>query len=217
MKSAGDGSVLIAFGTNASTQPIVSRNWGQSWSNMGATPAKNYSDGFSISSDGSLIVAGNSISGSTPYSSTNYGVTFSAISGTPAAPYTSIKVTGSKNYVIFAMYGQQISRMSVIPPTPTQFTGISLGATNISYRTQVTLTATISTTGADGKVTFFANGKKIAGCIKVASTSLVASCNWKPAVRGAVTLSAIAYPSDSNYASGSTSLSVSIGRRAGLR
>lgn len=216
MKSAGDGSVLIAYGTNP-TQPIVSRNWGTSWSNLGTLPAKNFLDGLSISYDGSLIVAANYLGGAIPYSSTNFGATFTSISGTTAAVYTSVKVTGNKNYVLFAPQGLQISRMAVIPPTPAQFAGISLGAPNISFRTQVTLTATISTTGADGKVTFFANGKKIPGCIKVATTSLVATCSWKPMTRGAVTLSAVAYPTDTNYASGSAILPVAIGNRSGRR
>jgi photosystem II stability/assembly factor-like uncharacterized protein len=217
MKSAGDGSVLIAFGSNASTQPIVSRNWGQNWSNLGTFTTKNFSDGISISYNGSLIVAANSLSGSTPYASTNYGSSFSIMSGVPTAPYNSIKVTGSKNYVIFAPYGYQISRMAVLPPVQSNFSALSLSASNIAFRSQVSLTATISTSGADGRVTFLANGKKIGGCIKVQTISLVATCTWKPSSRGAVTLSAISYPTDSGYLSASTSLPVVVANRTGNR
>jgi hypothetical protein len=96
------------------------------------------------------------------------------------------------------------------------FSPLSLSA-SAAFRTPSTITATLSVAGSDGKVTFFANGKKIAGCIKIASTSLVATCNWKPAVRGAITLSAISYPNDSNYLSGSVSLPIVVSSRSGLR
>jgi hypothetical protein len=56
-----------------------------------------------------------------------------------------------------------------------------------------TLTASVSTLG---NVTFFINGKRVPGCISVKSLSGVATCSWKPASQGSVTLSARLIPQD---------------------
>lgn len=58
------------------------------------------------------------------------------------------------------------------------------------------------TAGTAGKVTFFVNGKRIPGCINVATVSLIATCNWKPAVQGAARISAAIAPTSSGYSSG---------------
>ncbi len=49
------------------------------------------------------------------------------------------------------------------------------------YRTTSTLQ---STSDVDGKVTFYFNGKKIPGCVRIQTQSKVASCTWKPAAIG---------------------------------
>jgi hypothetical protein len=54
----------------------------------------------------------------------------------------------------------------------------------------VTLTAYLST--VDGLVTFYYNNKKIYHCVNLQSSSLVASCNWKPTTPGLVIITAIA-------------------------
>lgn len=68
------------------------------------------------------------------------------------------------------------------------------------YRTSTAITAS---TNVAGRVTFFANNKRIPGCIKVLAVSLVATCNWKPSVKSNITISAQIYPTDSNYISAS--------------
>lgn len=78
-----------------------------------------------------------------------------------------------------------------------------------------TINATIST---PGKVTFYANGKVIPGCIKKgASTS--ALCSWKPAIQGRVTeLRALLVPNSSSYQNVfSPTLGITATRRSGLR
>jgi hypothetical protein len=64
---------------------------------------------------------------------------------------------------------------------------LSTGVKSATYRTVNTIQATLS---SDGRVRFFINGKQIPGCINVSSTSRVASCTWKPSIRGGVNLSA---------------------------
>jgi hypothetical protein len=68
------------------------------------------------------------------------------------------------------------------------------------YRSATTITATANVAS---RVTFLANGKRIPGCIKVATNNLVATCSWKPSTRNFVTISAQIVPTDSNYTSSS--------------
>ena len=64
---------------------------------------------------------------------------------------------------------------------------LSSGLRTATYRTVNTIQVTLS---SDGWVRFFANGKQIPGCINLASTSSIASCIWKPSVRGNVNITA---------------------------
>jgi hypothetical protein len=55
-----------------------------------------------------------------------------------------------------------------------------------------------------GKVTFWANGKRIGGCINLTTVSLVATCNWKPAIKGAVRITATITPNLETYLPGAS-------------
>jgi len=67
---------------------------------------------------------------------------------------------------------------------------------------------------AEGKVTFYANNKYIPGCRSVPTSSLIATCRWKPASHGAVTIKAVLTPTQSNYLqSTSPSLTTNVERR----
>jgi hypothetical protein len=73
------------------------------------------------------------------------------------------------------------------------------------------------TVGQPGKITLFANGKRVPGCISVQVTSSI-SCNWKPPVRGVVTLSATLIPNSSSYLTSlATPLNVTISARSNTR
>ena len=81
---------------------------------------------------------------------------------------------------------------------------ISLTATPI-YRATTTITAT--TTQA-GKVTFLANGKKISGCINVATSGagpITATCSWKANLHGPIVISSTFTSNDANYLAGTSS------------
>lgn len=64
--------------------------------------------------------------------------------------------------------------------------------------TQVTVNVNVA-----GKVRFFINGKRVAGCIRVSTTgsypSLTATCNWKPTFTGRQSISAQLNPSDNSF------------------
>ena len=65
-----------------------------------------------------------------------------------------------------------------------------------TYRATTVITA--STTMA-AKVTFFANNKKIPGCVAKNTSANSVTCNWKPSLHGYITISAQITPTDSNY------------------
>lgn len=67
------------------------------------------------------------------------------------------------------------------------------------YRETVTITASLSVAGTDGKVTYYANGKKIAGCINKPSSGLASTCLWKPSARGSIVLTAKLVPNDDSF------------------
>jgi hypothetical protein len=95
---------------------------------------------------------------------------------------------------------------------------LSIGSNRAVYNSPTSITATLGVSGSDGKVTFKANQKKIPGCISIPSTSLTATCNWKPKIHGSVQISATLFPSNSNYLqSTSTDLNVLVGPRTTLR
>ena len=71
-------------------------------------------------------------------------------------------------------------------PTITSL-ALSTGLKTAVYRTDSIIQATLS---SDGRVRFFINGKQIPGCINIASTSNVASCTWKPSIRGSTNITA---------------------------
>lgn len=84
-----------------------------------------------------------------------------------------------------------------------------VGSATISFSTAPafrTLSPIAAATSSAGKVTFYANGKRIPGCIQISTISLVATCNWKPSVHAPATITAQFTPSDSNYLSSSSSI-----------
>jgi hypothetical protein len=90
--------------------------------------------------------------------------------------------------------------------------------TTATFRVASFITATMGEVGSDGKVTFYANKKKIQGCISIPSSSLSATCSWRPATRGNIALSAKVVPNDSNVtASTSAPIQVKVSNRSTRR
>ena len=103
---------------------------------------------------------------------------------------------------------------------PAPSTAITLSVSNTpSYRTATAITATVNT---QGKVTFFTNGKRIPGCISklTSGTSpITATCNWRPAQRGSVSVHAVFTPDDlvTYERISSTNLNRGVANRSGAR
>ncbi len=94
-----------------------------------------------------------------------------------------------------------------------QESSVSISAgSNAQFRVPLTITATSSYAG---RVTFYANGKRIPRCINVILASSV-NCSWTPSARGAAALKVILSPSGPYYSS-QISMNLSVGKRVGLR
>jgi uncharacterized protein involved in tolerance to divalent cations len=65
-----------------------------------------------------------------------------------------------------------------------------------TFRTVNTITATSTEAG---RVTFYADGKKISGCISLATSGNSVACQWKPSIRKPQKLSAVLKTSNSQY------------------
>ncbi len=101
------------------------------------------------------------------------------------------------------------------PPGPTTVNlSIAGGVSTVNKGTPITLTAAV---GSPGRITFYANNKKIPGCInRLVSTSV--NCNWKPPTQGNVVITAILLPTDSAFTrSPSSDFALLVSRRSGLR
>jgi YVTN family beta-propeller protein len=85
------------------------------------------------------------------------------------------------------------------PPT----LSLSIAGTTL-YRTNTTLTAVSS--ASSGTVTFYANGKYIAQCIKVPLSGGSAICTFKPSVHGSISISAVATSSGNSVKTSGTLL-----------
>ena len=92
-------------------------------------------------------------------------------------------------------------------------------ATTATFRTSVVITANVSVAS---KVTFRAKNVIISGCKNKLTTgsspNIVATCSWKPSMRGAVVITASAVPTGAGISSATaTPVSVVVGNRVGVR
>lgn len=89
---------------------------------------------------------------------------------------------------------------------------------NPAKGTPVTITISVDIAT---KVTFYFNGKRVTGCLKVATAgtapSLTATCQWKPTVQGRGLLTAKAVANAGGYSTYSNALTTFVLRRATLR
>lgn len=83
-----------------------------------------------------------------------------------------------------------------------------------TFRALTVITATANT---PGRITFYADGKKIPGCISRLISSSV-TCDWRPNVHKAILISARLVPTDSSYLSSDAQpIAVKITGRSSLR
>lgn len=131
--------------------------------------------------------------------------------------YIDVWSTGTFNW--YAYHKMRITIGEVI--TAATFSTFQLpgNVKTATFGATTTLTANVA---APSKVTFFANNKRIANCIKVStsgtSPNISATCNWKPSQRGSVTVTAQSFPNDSSLSSAqATVLNILVKGRTTLR
>lgn len=109
--------------------------------------------------------------------------------------------------------GNGFARITYTWSTATISLAVTGGVKSVTKGQAIGVTATIDFAG---KVTFFADGKKIPGCISVQASIGNKTCTWKPSTQKSVRLTARVDPSG---ASGATSapVVVSVAKRTGTR
>lgn len=158
-----------------------------------------------------------STAGSFTYTSSNSGVlsisgsTATVVGSGTATVTATFTPTDTNSYVT----GETITAVfTVNPGAGTLIVSLSGGATAAKGVVK-TMTATASDSGS---VTFYINGKRVPGCVAVKTQSSVATCNWKPANQGSVTVTALLVPTNSQIAPVTASaVNLNIGRRTGRR
>ena len=152
------------------------------------------------------------------------GVPSTTLNGTSASANTGNGGKGAgAGATIGADGGVGGSGIVVIRYAPTPITinslQISGGGNTATYRTSVNLVANVE---AQAKVTFYSNGKRIAGCINLAtsgtSPNITATCAWKAASRGSQSITAQAVPASPQFTGTTNSpLQLVVQNRSGSR
>ena len=95
---------------------------------------------------------------------------------------------------------------------------VALNLTNgVTVATKGQTVVINSSLSQPGRVTYFADGKKIPNCINLPVVNATSTCSWKPTVQRSVIITARFTPSDNSFTTQASTINVGIGRRTGLR
>ena len=225
---SGDGTVMYAIwsdyggATEGKSKVYKSTNDGVNWTEITANlpeTASNANTGFrnycviATNSSGSVVIVGSfGRSTLTPYYQSGYlylsddsGSTWTKQLNSGSSPWATVAVNGSGSKLVaaagqsgYAVTGPvKTATLNVITSSNINSLALAGGTLLAGYRTPIQITANVS---AAGRVTFLANGKRIAGCIKKetsgSSPNITATCSFNPTVRGSVRLTAELAPTD---------------------
>jgi photosystem II stability/assembly factor-like uncharacterized protein len=184
--SSDDGSKVI-IGSRNGYYLYRSTNSGASFSVSlsAATTGNSPVYGCSSSGDGTRLVA--VTNGSKVFVSTDSGATWSLESGTSLGDWYNVSMAFDGSRVFVGPTSNSYTSNLGYVLTPATFT-LTSSAVNVLTRRSTSL-ITVQSNYA-GKVTFYADGKRIPGCIGVATVSLNASCNYRPSISKTVKLTA---------------------------
>lgn len=207
--AVGVKQLTIIIGKASSTITVTLQGGGTS-TPVGASPVLNITT---------------SVPGTVDFSSGGFGISactaisISSTTGTCTLP--SPNSTGSLTLVAVLTPTSGNYETSTASITLTIVDGVSTitislagGVTQAPKGQVIVITAAIDRAG---KVTFYADGKRISGCINLNATVGNKTCSWKPAVQKQVNLSATLNPTSSVYKSSSASMIVAVVRRTGNR
>lgn len=158
-------------------------------------------------------LGGSSISGCSTVTSSAGSATCSWTPGSlGAASLTAVFTpTDSTNYNAATTSTLSIT---VVNGVTTLSLALAGGVTQTGKGQNIVITATVDQAG---RISFFADGKRIPGCYNKAVSGSTKTCTWKPAVQKQVTLTSQLNPTNSAYSSATASLKVWVVRRTGTR
>lgn len=196
----GQGNIFYSSDTGTSWSEVATGNFG--WQSISGT-----SDLLTIMTASSNACGANC---KLHYrSGTTFGTWNATFTGANSATAYQIAVARDGSRGIAPIYGGQLQYAGTVISPAT----IAMSINNGLFRTATTITVTVSpTTG--GKTTFFADGKRIGGCIAKPTSGSSVTCTYKPSRRGSVRIFAEFTPTDSNYTKVASAIStVLIGTR----
>jgi hypothetical protein len=193
VRTSSDGSIVYLAG-RVNKKIMKSTDYGQNFSLISGSLTLVQPYAMATSADGSKIVVFDY--GSTMKSSTDGGTTWTteASAGSRNWYFGNMNSDGNLTVAPVATNNSYVYTTVYIAPTT-----LALSAGNVNQLSFRLVNSISARSNYAGKVTFYANGKRIGTCVSKLTISLVASCNYKPTVKGAVTISAKIVPTDTSY------------------
>jgi len=168
-----------------------------------------------VSKDGLLVfkVDGSTISGCSAVSSSAGTATCSWTPGALGGVVLTavLTPTDSTNYRSATTVGLSITVVNGVSTISLSLTG---GVVQAPKGQAINIIAAISQAG---RVSFYADGKRIAGCYNLSASAGNKSCSWKPSIQKQVNLTATLNPTNNVYNNSASSLTVWVIRRSGTR
>jgi hypothetical protein len=208
--TSSDGSIVFIV---SSTRIYKSTDSGASFSLVNNGTTFSSATGIGVSGDGNNVVVfdSNSIVKSSKDGGSSWILESSL--GTKNWQYGDMSTNGMRIAAPDGTNGSYVWKGLFISPTT-----LTLNTTGLSTLDFGRTTSLTASSNYDGRITFFANGKRIRGCVSLLTSSLSATCFYKPSIHGAVTISATITPTNSSYATLNAELvRVKISPRATLR
>jgi len=169
----------------------------------------------SVSQAGSVNfkLGGSSISGCSSVASSAGSATCSWTPGAlGGASLTAVLTpTDSNNYEEATTTTLSITVVNGVTTVSLSLAG---GVTQVPKGRNIVITATVDQTG---RISFFADGKRIPRCYNKAVTGSSKTCTWKPAVQKQVTLTSRLVPTNNAYSNAIANMRVQVVRRTGTR
>jgi hypothetical protein len=158
-------------------------------------------------------LGGSSISGCSSVTSSAGSATCSWTPGAlGAASLTAVLTpTDSTNYENATTSTLSIT---VVNGVTTVSLALAGGVTQTGKGQNIVITATVDQVG---RISFFADGKRIPGCFNKAVSGSTKTCTWKPAIQKQVTLTSRLVPTNNAYSTATESMKVWVVRRTGAR
>jgi hypothetical protein len=135
------------------------------------------------------------------------------VGGGGGSSFSDVVRTTSVTHTQGSRSGNGYLSISYTPALPVLSTSIAGNVKVVRKGQVIALTTNVDQAG---KVTFFANGRRIAGCIGLSTSGGNVSCSWKPTIQGVLTITAAIYQGG-ELKSTSPVLTLSSQRRTGSR